>query len=258
MDKAEFLSTSPEYAALAIAGSFETRRKLPSSSISAAYGRDLGAHHWNLYNGLLEAGLRRLITAGALDVIAGPFEPNLYERSDAFDAVWSSYVEDPRSPFHRYNRIVNPQQAEPWLRAALQAISGEAGRLKISEDDWSDVAPDQWEPLPLDRDQPLLRSAMDAVDTAINDIRSDNGYAATAPDEREYVLEGLTPFQQRLRTASSIAMPFIQTAIDRLAIVVRRLGESAVGESAKAARAAIFEWVKDQAAHLLSYLNPWS
>jgi hypothetical protein len=59
-----------EYAALAIAVLVREETQVTESSISAAYGRDLGAGHWNFYNGLLEAGLRRLITAAALDVIA--------------------------------------------------------------------------------------------------------------------------------------------------------------------------------------------
>jgi hypothetical protein len=51
MDKAAFLSTSPEYAALAIAGSFETRRKLPSR-VSA---RLMGAT-WVLITGTFTTG----------------------------------------------------------------------------------------------------------------------------------------------------------------------------------------------------------
>jgi len=61
-------------------------------------------------------------------------------------------------------------------------------------------------------------------------LRSDNGYSATRPEERNYALDGLNTFSKRLREAKTISIPYIrQYAIEPMRIAAKTLGRSAAG-----------------------------
>lgn len=103
----------------------------------------------------------------------------------------------------------------------------------------------EWEPIPLDRDDPKLQEATEKLDEAIKTIEGDNGYAANLPGEREYVLSHLKSFAQMLKTKAEVYGRQIKTdAIDPLTRVAKRFGTAMVGVAATSAKEALIEWLK--------------
>jgi hypothetical protein len=113
----------------------------------------------------------------------------------------------------------------------------------------------EWEPLQLERDDPQLKKAIAAVDDTAEKVRSDNGYAANLPEEREYVLDSLSTLSRRLKEASSISLAYLKEfAFAPLAKLLRRFKGAAIGLAASVAREAIREWLKRKGITLLDDL----
>lgn len=93
---------------------------------------------------------------------------------------------------------------------------------KIIAEDF--VKPDaEWEPLPLDRTNPKLQKATKELDQTIQGVEGDNGYSATLPDERAFVLESVKEASNRLKKEDAISHAYIKRkVIDVLDILIRR------------------------------------
>jgi hypothetical protein len=123
-------------------------------------------------------------------------------------------------------------------------------RLRISI-----IPHDEWEPLPLERDDPLLQKTVDAVDDTIEKVRSDNGYASNRPEEREYVLDGLSAFSKRLKEAASISLGYLKRyAVGPLRTLLTRFKDNAVGLAASVAKEALREWLRKKGISFLDDL----
>lgn len=113
----------------------------------------------------------------------------------------------------------------------------------------------EWEPIPLDLSEPELKVAIQAVDEVIELVRADNGYAATIPEERAFVLDGLSVLSTRLKTSETVSVPFIQTyGVDPFMKLVRRFGGTAIELLVAAAREALKEWLKKKGIGFLDWL----
>ena len=83
------------------------------------------------------------------------------------------------------NIPVKPLPTERLLREStgLTMTTHQVDRLATS---------DAWEPLPIDRERPSYEEMVRSLDAIVEATRSDNGYSATYPDERNAILELLT------------------------------------------------------------------
>jgi hypothetical protein len=46
----------------------------------------------------------------------------------------------------------------------------------------------EWAPIKIDAGDPTVKKAVSSLENIIEEVRSDNGYSATYPQERDYVL----------------------------------------------------------------------
>lgn len=150
---------------------------------------------------------------------------------------------------------INKQRAQEWLSDRQDQKPNAAG----SDDDDDDgveveeaaagvlnVDGDEWAPLPVDRTAPALVKAERAVDEAVDALTGDNGYAATHPQERRWVLDSLNTFRSVLKREAQISLGYVRLcALDPLGRAIQRLGDSASGLIAMAARDAIKDWLKE-------------
>jgi hypothetical protein len=74
---------------------------------------------------------------------------------------------------------------------------------------------------------------IETITNTVEQIRTDNGYAAHVPEERQYVLESLSTFARMLSEAASTSIPYItHYCLDPLGGVSRRFAGAALGIAA--------------------------
>ena len=189
-----------------------------------------------------------------IEVLEDDFGPTVYR---AAPTLLDWFYNDPHEHlplFKKYRDISNLG----WLHNALEAVNNHYKELDINPSDFADEFIEiGWQPIPLDRADEKLVTATRELDQAIRQIERDNGYAVSFPGERQYVLENLKLASKILKDEGQILVMQIRAyAIDPLGRVVKRFGKAAVGIAADAALAALKEWLKAKAAHLLAGL-PW-
>jgi len=149
-------------------------------------------------------------------------------------------VGDPSLPFGKDSQFYGD---EKWLRAALAKIEERYVSLGIDVSDFDQN--DAWEPLPLDRSDPLVTNTIERLDEAVQLVRSDNGYPTHAPEEREMVLADLSQTQNKFEKSERISVAFLKRyAVEPLNKLIRRFGGAAIGLAAMAARQAIQDYLK--------------
>ncbi len=194
MDKARFVNVAHLYYALAICVYFRSHAQ------SAYRGEIMDAYYKvpteedpepinYLENSLIfEKAVRWLADQGMIEPILDDFGPPIYVVTDTFHDRWSELSEDRDLPFHKYGIIREPER---WLWGALANLNSTYEKLNITDADFENPNND-WHPLPLDRADPGLQAAVSALDEVIEQVRGDNGYNATIPEERNYVLTALS------------------------------------------------------------------
>jgi hypothetical protein len=177
------------------------------------------------------------------------FGPPLLIKTNAFDERWALLCEQ-FSPFDHYSAIGEEQQG--WLFEALRDVLATAVRLEITSDDY-DTSDSEWTPIKLDRDDPTVVNAIEKLSNAVDEIRKDNGYAANFPEERDFVVDGLSRSVDKL-TSGTISAGYVRDAWNRLALVSRRFSGAAMELVLTGAKQAIIEFVKSQGGELLRNL----
>jgi hypothetical protein len=105
----------------------------------------------------------------------------------------------------------------------------------------------QWEPLPLDRTDSKQQAANEALDNVVEELRQDNGYAATNPEEKAFVQDKLVAVTKRLKEDTHISWMYLREfAFKPLGIVIKRFGGAAIGIAAVAARESLVSWLKSK------------
>lgn len=250
MDKSTFIERAPEYYALGLAYAL----RMSTSSNPQTVGQLADSMHASrLFTRLplVEQGIKILVDAGVVDAITDDFGPTVYAAKEDLGA-WMDSPGNEYVVFKKFAVIAT----EEWLRRAILSVNEQYGTLDIQASDFDEVTNDQnWEPIPVDRSDPKLDAAIKAVDRAIESIESDNGYAATLPGEREYVLSGVKTVSRLLKQESQIFWMQLRTfAVDPLNRVIKRFGPAAVGLAARAAKDALFDWLKDHLHKVLDWL----
>lgn len=165
-------------------------------------------------------------------------------------------------PFNIYNRV-SELSIKLWMQRALSSINRLLTTLEPAElsgvaeepGQGDETPPDEWQPLPLDRNNEKLQNAISSLDAVVEHVKGDNGYAATVPEERSYVLERLSALSEKLKHASSVSIGYIKrSGMDILLMVSKRFREGAVDVTATTARENIIAWIRDHGINLIASL----
>ncbi|MGJ5024667.1 hypothetical protein [Bradyrhizobium oligotrophicum] len=252
MDKNSFIEKAPPYYALGLALALlsqDSDQTVTLSTLEHATGHPEALFR---YHGLVRAGMRILVQAGVAEIIAEDFGPRLYRRTGDLTAEWIYEGGGQQIPlFRRYAQIRNLG----WLNQAIVDVNENFKSLGVSSSDFDAPAVSLWQPLPLDRTDEALVAATERVDEAIRSIEGDNGYAAHAPGERDYVVQSLKTFSATLKENAQITGMQIKTfALEPLAVVMRRFAGAGLEMAAGAAKDAIVAWLKVKFGALITYL----
>ena len=179
------------------------------------------------------------------------WSPYLLDKTDTFPAQWTEIKKQPDTPAFKYNLDPN---GEAWLVTAMQAVNKALKEQNIKIEEFA--KPDaEWEPLPVERTNPKLQKATEALEKTIEAAEADNGYAANVPEERALVVENLKNAVEKLKTADSVSFAYLKRrAINTLDIIISRFGQASLGLVAQAARAALFGWLKEFSGKALHWL----
>jgi hypothetical protein len=256
MDKARFLEVAHYYYALGIATQLRTKQKDAVADVTLMYGlqsrnRDGSSGALLKNRPLFDKAIAFLAAEGIIEVIYDDFAPPLLRASPKFQTEFDRLTHADAPPFSVY--MLAPDKTA-WLTNALVNLEAARIGLRIADEDYEEPDRD-WEPLPLDRDESTLITAIAAVDDVIEHIRGDNGYAENLPEERAFILDGLTILAARLKGSGTVSAPFIRTyGIEPLMKLARRFGTAAIGVVAVAAAEAIQAWVRQKVGGALDWL----
>lgn len=262
MDRARFIEIAPYYYALAIASFFRefmTEATATKIAIRARFWDDNSQEsdpdnvENHLGNDVLfDAGIAILVAKEMVSIIGDDFGPDIYERTDAFDAGWQSFASDKELPFYKFS-----VGRRPWLENALSSVNIRYAQLEIKREDFEQPNK-EWEPLPLDRRDTKLQAVTEQLEDTIEQVRADNGYAATSPGERDVVVESLSDVASKLKKDTSTTWGYLQrNAFEPLKLVLRRFKGGAVAVTAVATRAAFEAWIKGLELGWLNQLWHW-
>jgi len=157
--------------------------------------------------------------------------------------------------FQKRHKYAMAGDGDQWLGEALLALDQQYEELQIKDEDFDDLPDREWEPLPIDRNDPDLKAVIEKIDDTHEQVRADNGYAAHLPEERAYIMDSLGMLAKKLKEASAISRPYIRRyAIEPLSLLIRRFGQAAIGLLATAAKEAFKEWLKKRGVFFLDGL----
>jgi hypothetical protein len=256
MDKADFVAEAPKYYAMAIASYMHL------SGVDTCSPQQVQKHYTQVYENTLDADIpllsnsdilkRGIALAEDMGLIAlkkASFGPPALVKTDQFEAIWLDLCAN-RNPFDHYSAMRDGKVQ--WLWAALVDVNATSEELGITGRDFEE--PDtEWTPIQLDRDDPAVKNAIDKLSSAGEEIRKDNGYAATFPEERDYVLDGLSRSVDKLKSGT-ISAGYIRDALNKLTLVSKRFAGAALALVSTGAKQAIIDFVKSQGGELLRNL----
>jgi hypothetical protein len=267
IDKHKFMKLAPMYYALAIAARLqetENGEYLTGDVIVDSYSPSpMTTSSLIDIAVLFDHGMSILRRYGMIEILPDPFGPPLVRKSANFDNQFIMLCRESNTPFVHYS--LAKDGAYQWMESALRSVNSRFQVLQIenkdfAEDpDWEQIpfdnieqeqitfkTPiDEWEPLPLDRTDEKLQAAIGALDETVEQLRSTNGYAATHPEERSYVLDKLQAVTRRLKEDTQISWMYLRDfALEPLGMLMKRFTNAALGMVVAAARAMLKEWLK--------------
>lgn len=190
MDKAEFIRLAPLYYALAIVlkfarsgGPFTQQSIADDYTIEIEGGSPEDAACLVENSNIWDRAIKWLVERDVLVAFTDPFGPPVYKKGDTFDSQINDLFAS-TAPFETARASGDPSR---WTFQALRRVYEEEIRLGVRPSDFEE--PDrEWAPLPLDRDQPALQTAIACLDQTITEVEQSNGYASEYPEERNFVL----------------------------------------------------------------------
>jgi hypothetical protein len=253
VDKREFVKLAPRYYALAILQHLRNRGAPASeSSIQEGFKEegDEGNSFYYVDNEVLfDQALQFIVDAALITVIRDPFGPLIIRAVDNFYDKMDEILAHGPPPFQNYGMVPD---REEWLRNALLRVNRAYEEFGIKSTDFDEKEPDEWEPLPLERGSNKLEDVVNRLDETIETLRSDNGYSVTAPEEKSYVLDGLSNLRRKLSDTTTVSYGYVKKyGMEPLRLLINRFGPAAIGVAAMAAREAIISWLKELGVRLL-------
>lgn len=240
MDKAKFVESAPRYYALAIAWHLLRNNRSSKPNIVQEYRQKDGTSLLP-YSALFEAASKWLVSEGMLDLDNDDFGPSLYSAAPGIGDGWNRLIKDKTTPFYKFDLTGTDMS---WLREALFNVNKAYKDLQITPDDF-ETLDDQWAPIPIERGDPDLESAIQAIDETLEKVLADNGYNVTFPEERNYIAEGLSSASKTLKQTTATSAPYLQKYVfEPLTLLIRRFKDAAIAVAASAAKEAIIEYLK--------------
>jgi hypothetical protein len=258
MNKAEFVEKAPLYYAAMIAWVIQHDQIAGNGALSITQMNmiiDPNSTGLLINEPLITKAVQFLQDEDAITVHNDPFGPSLIFANLGFDIWWN---QNGPNKYPLIRTIRRTSDAKNWLKLALSEVNREYNRLGIEPEDFEASASEiEWEPIPLDRNEPSLQLTIDAVDETIKAVEADNGYAVHAPAEREYVTFNLAHVSKLLKEETQITWMQLKTfAIEPLQRIIQRFGPNALGLLATAAKAALHDWLKKNITHIIDFLWP--
>ena len=253
MDRSAFIQVAPQHYALAIAVFLKSRTEPATRDMVLSHYSDQEDYEETQYLGhgaLVDAAMLWLEKIGIISIDRDPFAPDIYEYIDQSEFNWFILINDKELPFKRY---FTTGENRSYIVSTLVKVNQQWEQLGITPKDFVKIDA-EWEPIPLDRTDPDLVSVIDRLDSAIELVRSDNGYSANVPEEQAFVLDNLMSLSRRLTTAASISMPYLRSGLEGMTKLTRRFGDASLGIAAALAKEAIKDWVRKRGVTLLDWL----
>lgn len=193
----------------------------------------------------LEAAVLRLRRAQLLDSDEDEFAPPILSPTGNLEDHISSFKKGEIEIINRY--IKAGQRRRVWLDSALRNLNTSIATISAKSDDValekSDNEDSVWEPLPLDRDTPEAIDAIEKADLALKEIEQSNGYADREPEERNAIVETIRGTIRALKTGFPSRDAIKAGLLAPLKYIAKKFADSAMGEAAKVAVAAIIRWL---------------
>ncbi len=244
MEKRKFIEVAPKYYAIAIIRCLDSGNQKPVTELgirifhSEEFEDEHDAGHCYVDNKLIfRAAIKWLEERGLVETLRDEFGPDSYIVKQY---VILDLIEIQKTDI-LFRKFYDGELHA--LHLALEKVNETYKQLGISEQDFE--TPDRdWEPLPLERDVPELQKVIEAIDETIEAIRSDNGYNATLPEERDFFLNGLREASQKLKDATTISIAYFDVfVLPTLEKVASRFREAATGFLANTAKQAVVEYI---------------
>lgn len=255
MEKADFVAEAPRYYALAIGAELDKREiTLSRKDIEKTF-----TYEYDNYESCVidldcvwKAAVGWLKSEGLVIEIKGTFGPALYARAPDFQDKWDALLSGFDAPFIHYGLVGDKHG---WLQSALRDVASAYQELGVSPSDFElpSLPDSEWQPIQLDTTDPIVKNTIEKLSNAVEEIRKDNGYAATVPEERNYVVTGLEETVEKLKSGT-ISGGYLRDAWVRLAMVGRRFAGASLELVVNGAKQAIVEFVKSQGGELLRAL----
>lgn len=248
MDKSDFIRLAPAYYEAAVIFAFKDEHGfIPEFRLRSKY-HERHPDSSDPEDGfslvgdeeLLQLAMQNLVRKNVVVALRDPFGPSQFKEGDGLNAYMDEARADTNSPIYKGEASGD---ADQWLRLALNKLSDIGNDLRISPKDWE--RPDRdWEPIPLDRDEPILKEAIASLDETIAEIEQSNGYASEHPEERNYVVDNLKLLSNKLKSAASTSAAYVRShGLNVLQKVADKFSGAAMGEAAKATLKALGEWL---------------
>jgi hypothetical protein len=158
MDKLEFIERAPGYY---VVGIIVALSKLGEGLVTsdAIKGRFDPAEDYFRNNKLWEVAVAILHSHGVIDIISDDFGPTLYKSRSPLDKWLEDTAPNLYSWYPKYTAA-----GDGWLKAALWNINNQYIVLSIRDDEFDFAAEVEWEPIPINAEDPGLKSAIEAID----------------------------------------------------------------------------------------------
>jgi hypothetical protein len=203
---------------------------------------------------LIELAIEYLEEENIVRLVTDEFAPRIVIQHRNFGENLNALFRREDTLFSRY--LLAGEGRAAWLNKALSNINLRMKAWEEEEKVEGETAnADIWQPIPLDRGDQHQQQATKTLDRIIEELRGDNGYAATYPEEKAFVQDKLTAVSKRLKEDSQISwMYLLEFAFKPLGIIIKRFGEAAAGIAASAARESLSSWLKSKGISLLDDL----
>lgn len=194
-------------------------------------------------SGVFQSALRQMNSDDLIELIEDEFGPEIIVPTEAL-YYWMNNVQDRGTNWYKYS-----VGGDRWLRSALQNIYDRMIGLRQETDSPSptgeNASLDVWEPIKIERTE--IEPVIKAIESAIDEIAENNGYAAEHSSERNYVVTTLRSGIASLKVEGEIALLKFRTFIlEPLAIAFARFADAATGLAIGSAKEAVKAYLKDK------------
>jgi hypothetical protein len=185
---------------------------------------------------------------GSLDVIETPHaSPRfLLDRStidDLLDKISESHPETRRA------MVLTSDLGWDWLQESIERA--------FEQDPPSETfVGDKWEPLEVRPADPKTTELAEAIDALAEQVRADNGYAASVPAERNEVVRRLGETSDWLRNAEYLTASAVQVYLvwPLETLAARFSAKTAIGKATQFATGVVAAWLKAHGVKVLDRL----